>query len=114
MPDIQHHQGQDPGVVQPGEREQVPEIISGTETIGTDGGILSDDQVNSQDNGGVEDRDGCVADGAVDQPPMVRSKRTRKPNSKYDPAVFDLDSVEIRGIPLSGKKNGWKGVYWPK
>ena len=112
--DVQHHQSQDPGVSQQEEREQIPEIISGTETIGTDGGILSDDQVNSQDNGGVEDRDGCVADGAVDQPPMVRSKRTRKPNSKYDPAVFDLDSVEIRGIPLSGKKNGWKGIYWPK
>ena len=70
---------------------------------------MNDDQVNCQDNG-----DGRVADGAVDQPPVIRSKRTRKPNSKYDPAVFDLDSVEIRGIPLSRKKNGWKGVYWPK
>ena len=56
----------------------------------------------------------CVADGAVDQPPVVRSKRARKPNSKYDPVLYDLDSVEIRGIPLSGKKNGWKGIYWPQ
>ena len=50
----------------------------------------------------------------VDQQPVVRSKRSRKPNSKYDPEVYDLDSVEMRGIPLSGKKNGWKGVYWPE
>ena len=41
---------------------------------------------------------------------MVRSRRNRKPSSKYDPAVYDLDSVQLRGIPLSGKKNGWRGV----
>ena len=75
---------------------------------------MVDDQVQCQDNGGVEDRGGCMADEAVDQPPVVRSKRARKPNSKYDPAIYDLDSVEIRGIPLEGKKNGWKGVYWPE
>ena len=50
----------------------------------------------------------------VDQQPVVRSKRSRKPNSKYDPEVYDLDSVEMRGIPLSGKKNGWKRVYRPE
>ena len=55
-----------------------------------------------------------MADEVVDQPPVGRSKRARKPNSKYDPAIYDLDSVEIRGIPLEGKKNGWKGVYWPE
>ena len=89
----------------------------GTDTAGTDGEILIDDhdQVNcQQDKAGVEDHDGYVADGAVEQPPVVRSKRSRKPNSKYDPAVYDLDSVEIRGIPLEGKKNGWRGIYWPE
>ena len=108
VPDVQHNHSQEPGAV-------LPEVMSRTDTsTGSDGGILVDDQVHCQDKGRVEDRDGCVADGAVDHPPLVRSKRARKPNSKYDPAVFDLDSVEIRGIPLSGKKNGWKGVYWPK
>ena len=101
-------------MVQHGERGQVPEIISGTDTTGADGEILIDDQVNCQDKAGVEDCDGCVADGAVDQSPVIRSKRSRKPNSKYDPAVYDLDSVEIRGIPLEGKKNGWRGIYWPE
>ena len=114
IPDVQHNHSLVPGVVQQAECGQLPEIISGTDTTGADGGILVDDQVHGQDKGGVEDREGCVADGPVDQPPVGRSKRVRKPNSKYDPAVFDLDSVEIRGIPLSGKKNGWKGVYWPK
>ena len=101
-------------MVQQGERGQLPEIIGGSDTTCTDGGIVVDDQVQCQDNGGVEDRGGCMADEAVDQPPVVRSKRARKPNSKYDPAIYDLDSVEIRGIPLEGKKNGWKGVYWPE
>ena len=50
----------------------------------------------------------------AEQQPVSRSGRKRKPNSKYDPAIFDLDSVGIRGIPLSGKKNGWKGIYWPQ
>ena len=84
------------------------------DTFDNDEGILVEDQVAGQDRVEIDDGGGRVADGAVDQPPVVRSKRTRKPNSKYDPAIFDLDSVEIRGIPLSGKKNGWKGVYWPK
>ena len=53
-----------------------------------------------------------LADTAVEQQPVVRSKRNRKPNSKYDPAVYDLDAVERR-IPMSGKKNGYGGVYWP-
>ena len=61
----------------------------------------------------VEIVDKGVADIAVGQQPEARSRRIRKPNSKYDPAVFDLGSIEIRGIPLSGKKNGWRGVYWP-
>ena len=55
-----------------------------------------------------------MADGAVDQPPVIRGKRARKPNSKYDPAIYDLDSVEVRGIPFEGKKDGLKGIYWPQ
>ena len=51
---------------------------------------------------------GGVADTGVEQQPVVWSKR----NSKYDPAVYDLDAVERR-IPMSGKKNGYGGVYWP-
>ena len=84
------------------------------ETSGDDGGIVVDDQATCQDRVAVEDGEGRVADGVVDQSPVKRSQRVRKPNSKYDPAVFDWDSVEMRGIPLSGRKNGWKGVYWPK
>ena len=72
------------------------------------------DQVDSQDGVEVEDRGRGAADDAVNHPPVMRSKRTRKPNSKYNPAVYDLDSVEIRGIPLKGKKNGWRGIYWPE
>ena len=55
-----------------------------------------------------------MVNNPVDRPPEVRSKRIRKPNSKYDPEVFDLDSLEVRRIPLSGRRNGWKGTYWPK
>ena len=62
----------------------------------------------------VDGVDGGVVDTAVDEQPGVSSKRTRKPNSKYDPAIYDLSSVEMRGIPLRGRKNGWKGVYWPQ
>ena len=72
--------------------------------------ILIDDQANSQDKVGVEDRYGCLAAGAVDQQPVVRSKRARKSNSKYNPSIYDFDSVEIRGIPLEGKK-GLRGIY---
>ena len=84
------------------------------ETSGDDGGIVIDDQATCQDMVAFEDGEGHVADGVVDQSPVKRSQRVRKPNSRYDPAVFDWDSVEMRGIPLSGRKNGWKGVYWPK
>ena len=84
------------------------------DTTADNKGILVDEQVSGQNGVAIEDSVGCVADGTLDQPPLKRSERVRKPNSKYDPAVFDLDSVEIGGIPLSGKKNGWKGVYWPK
>ena len=41
-------------------------------------------------------------------------QRVRKPNSKYDPAVDDLDSIEVRGIQLSGMCNCWRGVSWPQ
>ena len=78
-----------------------------------DGGISTYYQVTGQDRVEIDDDGGRIANDAVDQPHVVRSQRIRKINSKYDPAIFDLDSVKIRSIPLSGKKNGWKGVYWP-
>ena len=111
VPGVQLHQGEDTGVVGQGEHGQLSGSFSGADSTGKDGGILVD--VN-QDRVEVEEHVSCGADGAVDQPPVVRSKRTRKPNSKYDPEVYDLDSVEIRGIPLIGKKNGWRGIYWPE
>ena len=100
-------------MVRQGERGQLPENSSRIDSTGNDGGMLVDD---GQDRVEVEAHtpNECVADGAAEQPPVVRSRRARKPNSKYDPALYDLDSVEIRGIPLSGKKNGWKGIYWPQ
>ena len=57
--------------------------------------MIVDDQVDCQDRVEVER---SVADGAVGQPPESRSRRNRKPNSKYNPAVYDLDSVKFRGI----------------
>ena len=79
-----------------------------------DRSLLVDDQVICRDRVEIDDGGGHVADIPVDQPPVVRSKRIKKPNSKYDPEIFDLDSLEIRRIPLSGRQNDWKGVYWPK
>ena len=75
---------------------------------------MIDGQVNGQDGVAVDEQDKGGADGAVDKPPVLRNKRkrTRKPNSKYDPEVYDLDSVRIRGIPLTGKKNVWRGIFW--
>ena len=75
---------------------------------------MIDGQVNGQDGVAVDEQDRGGADGDVDQPPVMRSKRTRKLNSKYDPEVYDLDAVGIRGVPLEGKKNGWRGIYWPE
>ena len=112
--DVQHHRGEGTVVDHGGRDEQLLESTDRADTTDNDRGILVDDQVTCQDGVAIEDGGVHVAGGVVDQPTVVRSKRTRKPNSKYDPAVFDLDSVEIRGIPLSGKKNGWKGVYWPR
>ena len=112
--DVQDHQGEDTRVDEDRDHGQVPEDTVRGDTAGDDAGILDDDHKNCQDRGEIEGVERVVADVAVEQQPITRSKRNRKPNSKYDPAVFDLDSVEIRGIPLSGKKNGWKGVYWPK
>ena len=112
--EVHHQRDEGSGVVDHGEPEQLRDSTDRAGTVGIDGGILTDDQVTCQDRVEIGDGGGHVADEAVDQPPVVRSKRTRKPNSKYDPAIFDLDSVEIRRIPLSGKKNGWKGIYWPK
>ena len=41
-------------------------------------------------------------------------QRVRIPNSKYDQAVDDLDSVEVKGIQLSGMRNCWRGFCWPQ
>ena len=41
-------------------------------------------------------------------------QRVRIPNSKYNQAVDDLDSVEVKGIQLSGMCNCWRGVSWPQ
>ena len=112
--DVHHQHEEGTGVVDHGEPEQVLDSTDRAGTDDNDAGTLADNQDTGQDRVEIDDGGGRVADEAVDQPSAVRSKRARKPNRKYDPAVFDLDSVEIRGIPLSGKKNGWKGVYWPK
>ena len=112
--DVQHHRGKDSSMVEHGQREQLLENTDKVVNTDDEGTILVDDLVTGQDRVEIEDGEGCVANDATDQPPVMRSQRMRKPNSKYDPAVYDLDSVEIRGIPLSGKKNGWKGIYWPK
>ena len=107
-PAVQGNQGKDAAVVTNGDNGQLTEYSEGIDVASNGGGVVIDDQVNHQDRVEIEDR------GVADQQPESRSKRNRKPNSKYDPAIYDLDSVEIRGIPLSGKKNGWKGIYWPQ
>ena len=108
--DVQHHQGD---TTEHGECEQLLDNVDRANTAIDDGGLLVNNQVTSQDRVVIADGIGRVPDGEVDQTPLKRSQRVRKPNSKYDPEVFDLDSLEIRGIPLSAKKIGWKGVYWP-
>ena len=110
--DVQHHRDEGTVMVDHGEPQQLLES-SDNHTTDDVGGLLADDQVTCQNRVETNDGEGCVANEPVDQPPVSRSQRIRKPNSKYDPAIFDLDSVKIRSIPLSGKKNGWKGVYWP-
>ena len=106
--EVQHHRSEDTGH---GGRGQ---LLDNRDGAVSDGGILVDNQVDQQDRVPVDGVDGGVVDTAVDEQPGVSSKRTRKPNSKYDPAIYDLSSVEMRGIPLRGRKNGWKGVYWPQ
>ena len=106
-------QVEDTEVVGHGSQELLPMSLDSYDTSGHGSGHLVGNQVD-QDRAQVDDVDSGMASIAVDQQPVVRSKRSRKPNSKYDPAVYDLDSVHLRGIPLSGKKNGWRGVYWPE
>ena len=109
--DVQNCQEGSAGLVEHENQRQVPEdrndvLAEGRADDG--GGALIDHQVNNQDD------DRGLAHTAVDHQPVVRAKRSRKPNSKYDPAVYDFNSVQLREIPLRGKKNGWKGVYWPQ
>ena len=110
VPGVQDYQSEDAAVVTNGDYGQMTECTEGIDVASNGGGVVVDDEVNHQNRIEVEIEDRGVAD----QQPVSRSRRNRKPNSKYDPAVYDLDSVEIRGIPLSGKKNGWKGIYWPQ
>ena len=112
VPDVQNSQGEDLSVGVHG--GQVPEGHDSGDTTVDDAGMRADDQVDRQERVEAEGVGSSVADGMVGQQPEPRSRRNRKPNSKYDPAVYDLDSVKIRGIPLSGKKNGFKGIFWPQ
>ena len=112
VPGVQYHGIDDDGVDEHGYQGHVPEGLDRNDADGDGGGLNIDIAVNQQDRAQGEDVDRGVADTAVEHQPVVRGKRNRKPNSKYDPAVYDLDSVDIRGIPLSGKKNGYRGIYW--
>ena len=93
--DVQGHRGENAGVAEQGEHGQVSEGIDRGDTSNDDGGTFIDDQVDHQDRVQVENVDRGMADTTVDQQPVVRPKRNRKPNSKYDPSVFDLDSIKI-------------------
>ena len=112
--DTQHLRDEGAGMVDHGGPEQFLESMDRTDTTDNGGGFLIDDQGSSQNRDEIDDGGDRGANVPVDQPPVGRSQRVRKPNSKYDPAIFDLDSVEVRGILLSGKNSGCKGVYWPK
>ena len=79
-----------------------------------DAGVLIDGHVGCQDWVEVEGAEGVVADGAVEQWPVSRSKSNRKPKGKYDPAVYYFDSIEITEMPMSGSKNGFRGAYCPQ
>ena len=110
---MRDHETEDSEIVGQTDQGCVPDSLDRNDADG-DGGVCVDNEVNQHDRVQAENVDRVVADTAVNQQPVVRSRRNRKPNSKYDPAVYDLDSVQLRGIPLSGKKNGWRGVYWPE
>ena len=62
-----------------------------------DGGLLIDDQVSSQRLDGIDDSGDRGADVPVDQPPVVRSQRVRKPNScsicNIDVIILTFSSV---------------------
>ena len=70
--DVQHHPGEDAGVIEHGECEGSP-----GDTNEDNPGIVVDDQVTCQDRVAVGDGEGCVADGVVDQSPVKRSQRVR-------------------------------------
>ena len=68
-----------------GDCEQVPDYLD------RDDVTYVDDQGNHHDR--VEVVDGSMRGDSVNQQPEVRSMRTKRPNSKYDPAVYGLDSL---------------------
>ena len=109
MTSMQELQGKNTGVVEHGIRGQVPENLDRNDAVNVNGGILVDNQVDQQDKVPVDGVDGGVVDVAVDQQPVVSSKRTRKPNGKYDPAVYDLSSVEMREDPIKWEEEWMEG-----
>ena len=81
-------QSEDAGMFEHGDCEPIPECSDRGDTTGNSGAMMIDDQVNHQDTDEVEIVDRSVADIVVDQQPVLRSKRDRRPSSKYDPAVY--------------------------
>ena len=98
--------------------EDSPDVARMDDQVNHDDGALAMNQDNAAPIDRVQDTvpetDGSARDAALDQQPVARPQRLRRPNSKYDPSTYDLDSIGIRTIPLSGKKNGWKGIFWPQ
>ena len=94
MPNVKDHHIEDTSVVEHGDNGQEPEGSDVGKTLGHEGEELVEYRVVNVGR--------SVADNAGNQQPIGRSRRVRKPNSMYDPMVDDLDSVEVRGIQLSG------------
>ena len=113
VPEVRDHRTGDSKMVAHADQGRVPGSLDSNDAD-DDGGGRVDIEVDEHDRVETESVDGGVADTVAEQQPVIRSRRDRKPNSKYDPAVYDLESVHLRGIPLSGEKNGWRGVYWPE
>ena len=98
--------------------EDSPNVAGVDDHVNHDEGALAINQDNADPIDRVQDTvpeiDGSAHDAAMANQPVARPQRIRRPNSKYDPSTYDLDSIEIWTIPLSGKKNGWKGIFWPQ
>ena len=64
----------------------VPDGLDRNDADG-DGGGCVDNEVDQHDGGQADNVVGGVADTVVDQQLVVKRRRNRKPNSRYDPAV---------------------------